>query len=133
SFSLLAKCCHDLDWLRYIVDAPPTRISSVGSLHHFHPGNRPAGAADRCLDCRIEAGCPYSATRLYAACLADPARHVWPLSVVTRDLTEAGLEKALREGPYGRCVYACDNDVVDHQVVTVSFQDGVTATLTMSA
>lgn len=133
SFSLLAKCCHDLDWLRYIVDAPPTRISSVGSLHHFHPGNRPAGAADRCLDCRIEAGCPYSATRLYAACLADPARHVWPLSVVTRDLTEAGLEEALREGPYGRCVYACDNDVVDHQVVTVSFQDGVAATLTMSA
>jgi predicted dehydrogenase len=133
SFSLLAKCCHDLDWLRYIVDAPPTRISSVGSLHHFHPGNRPAGAADRCLDCRIEAGCPYSATRFYAACLADPARHVWPLSVVTRDLTEAGVEKALRDGPYGRCVYACDNDVVDHQVVTVSFQNEVTATLTMSA
>ena len=133
SFSLLAKCCHDLDWLRYIVDAPPTRISSVGTLHHFHPGNRPAGAADRCLDCRIEADCPYSATRLYAACLADPSRHVWPLSVVTRDLTEAGVEKALREGPYGRCVYACDNDVVDHQVVTVSFQNQVTATLTMSA
>ena len=133
SFSLLAKCCHDLDWLRYIVDAPPLRISSVGALHHFLPENRPPGAADRCLDCRVEASCPYSATRFYNACLADPRRHLWPLSVLTRDLTEAGVRAALRDGPYGRCVYACDNDVVDHQVVTVSFAGGATATLTMSA
>jgi predicted dehydrogenase len=133
SFSLLAKCCHDLDWLRYIVNAPPVRVSSVGALHHFHAGNRPPEAADRCLDCRVEAGCPYSATRFYNACLADPDRHVWPLSVLTRDLTEAGVRAALRDGPYGRCVYASDNDVVDHQVVTVSFEGGATATLTMSA
>ncbi|SCL26739.1 Oxidoreductase family, NAD-binding Rossmann fold [Micromonospora rhizosphaerae] len=133
SFSLLAKCCHDLDWLRYVVDAPPVRISSVGALHHFHPGNRPPEAADRCLDCRVEASCPYSATRFYNDCLADPRRHAWPLSVLTRDLTEAGVRTALRDGPYGRCVYATDNDVVDHQVVTVSFEGGATATLTMSA
>ncbi|HET6211392.1 MAG TPA: Gfo/Idh/MocA family oxidoreductase [Micromonosporaceae bacterium] len=131
--SLLAKCCHDLDWLRYIVDSAPIRVASVGGLHHFHPGNRPAGAADRCVDCAVEPGCPYSATRLYEACLADPARHEWPLSVVTADLTEAGVRTALRDGPYGRCVYASDNDVADHQVVTVSFERGVTATLTMSA
>ncbi|MGC5022023.1 Gfo/Idh/MocA family protein [Micromonospora sp. DT47] len=133
SASLLAKCCHDLDWLRYVVDDVPVRVSSVGSLHHFRPGNRPEGAADRCLDCRVEARCPYSATRFYAECLADPQRRVWPLSVVTRDLTEDGVRLALREGPYGRCVYASDNDVVDHQVVTVSFAGGANATLTMSA
>jgi predicted dehydrogenase len=131
--SLLAKCCHDLDWLRYIVDAPPLKVSSVGALRHFHAGNRPDGAADRCLDCAVEPNCPYSATRLYAACLADPRRHEWPLSVLTRDLTPAGVEAALRDGPYGRCVYASDNDVVDHQVVTVEFAGGATATLTMSA
>lgn len=133
SFSLLAKCCHDLDWLRYIVDDEPVQVSSVGALHHFHSGNRPAGAADRCLDCAVESTCPYSAARFYSECLANEERHVWPLSVVTRDLTEQGVTTALRDGPYGRCVYASDNDVVDHQVVTISFAGGVTATLTMSA
>src|SRR6266536_2547735 len=131
--SLLTKCCHDLDWLRYLVGQPPVRVSSVGGLHHFTSANRPDGAADRCLDCAVESRCPYSAVRLYLGCLGDPRRERWPLSVVTTDLTEYGVRLALREGPYGRCVYACDNNVADHQVVTVEFAGGVTATLTMSA
>ncbi|MDH6464172.1 putative dehydrogenase [Micromonospora sp. A200] len=133
SSSLLAKCCHDLDWLRYIVDDTPVRVSSVGGLRHFRPDQRPEGAADRCLDCRVEPDCPYSARRLYHECLAAPERHIWPLSVVTLDLTADGVDRALREGPYGRCVYRGDNDVADHQSVTVTFAGGATATLTMSA
>ncbi|HEV2477096.1 MAG TPA: Gfo/Idh/MocA family oxidoreductase, partial [Candidatus Dormibacteraeota bacterium] len=131
--SILTKCCHDLDWLRYIVDRPAVAVSSWGGLHHFTAANRPAGAADRCLDCAVEPDCPYSAARLYLGCLGDPELERWPLSVVTTDLSERGVRQALREGPYGRCVYACDNDVVDHQVVTIEFEGGVTATLTMSA
>jgi len=133
SSSLLAKCCHYLDWLYHLVGQEPVRIASTGALRHFHPAQRPAGAADRCFDCGVEPDCPYSATRLYAACLADPERHEWPLSVVTPDLTPEGVAAALRDGPYGRCVYACDNDVVDHQVVTIEFAGGATASLTMSA
>ncbi len=131
--SLLTKCCHDLDWLRYIVGRPAVAVSSHGGLHHFTAANRPPGAADRCLDCAVEPACPYSATRLYLGFLDDPKRKTWPLSVLTTDLTEQGVRRALREGPYGRCVYACDNDVADHQVVTIEFDGGVTATLTMSA
>jgi predicted dehydrogenase len=131
--SLLTKCCHDLDWLRYLVGRPAVSVSSRGGLHHFTAANRPDGAADRCLDCAVEPACPYSAPRLYLGYLGDPKRKGWPLSVVTTDTTEAGVRKALREGPYGRCVYACDNDVADHQVVTIEFDGGVTATLTMSA
>jgi predicted dehydrogenase len=131
--SLLTKCCHDLDWLRYVVGRPAVAVSSRGGLHHFTAANRPAGAADRCLDCSVEPACPYSATRLYLGFLDNPKRRTWPLSVVTSDLTEDGVRQALREGPYGRCVYACDNDVADHQVVTIEFDGGVTATLTMSA
>jgi predicted dehydrogenase len=131
--SILTKCCHDLDWLRYIVGRPAIAVSSWGGLHHFTAANRPAGAADRCLDCAVEPDCPYSAARLYLGCLGDPERERWPLSVVTTDLTGRGVRRALREGPYGRCVYACDNDVADHQVVTIDFEGGVTATLTMSA
>ncbi|MFE9957120.1 hypothetical protein [Micromonospora sp. NPDC005299] len=93
----------------------------------------PPTAADRCLDCPVESGCPYSGARFYRSCLADPDRHEWPLSVVTRDPTPDGATAALRDGPYGRCVYAGGNDVADHQSVTVSFAGGATATLTMSA
>lgn len=131
--SILTKCCHDLDWLRYIVDRPALSVSSQGGLHHFTAANRPAGAADRCLDCGVEPDCPYSAPRLYMGFLGDAERERWPLSVVTTDLTAPGILQALRDGPYGRCVYACDNDVVDHQVVTIEFEGGVTASLTMSA
>jgi predicted dehydrogenase len=131
--SLLTKCCHDLDWLRHIVGRPAVSVSSRGALHHFTAASRPPGAADRCLDCAIEPGCPYSATRLYLGFLGDPKRQAWPLPVLTTDLTERGVRQALRDGPYGRCVYACDNDVADHQVVMIEFEGGATATLTMSA
>jgi predicted dehydrogenase len=131
--SLLTKCCHDLDWLRHIVGRPAVTVSSQGGLRHFTAANRPAGAADRCLDCAVEPTCPYSAARLYLGFLGDPKRERWPLSVLTTDLTAGGVRQALRDGPYGRCVYACDNDVADHQVVTIEFDGGITATLTMSA
>lgn len=55
----------------------------------------------------------------------------WPRSVVAHDPTVENLRIALEEGPYGRCVYHCDNDVVDHQVVSMQFEDGITVTLTM--
>ena len=60
-------------------------------------------------------------------------RKHWPLDVLTTDLTEKGVKKALREGPYGRCVYASDNDVVDQQVVNMEFAGGATASFTMTA
>ncbi|GAA4587494.1 Gfo/Idh/MocA family oxidoreductase [Planotetraspora phitsanulokensis] len=130
---LLAKSCHDIDWLLHVTGRRVERVSSFGSLKHFTPANRPDGAADRCLDCAVEATCPYSAPRLYLDCLNDPDRTFWPLSVVTSDHTEEGVRRALREGPYGRCVYACDNSVVDHQVVSWEFAGGGTVTFTMTA
>ncbi len=132
SFMLLAKSCHDLDWLRHVMGKPMRRVSSFGSLMHFRRDDRPAGAADRCLDCGVEAQCPYSARRIYLERFR--AGHTgWPVDVITSDLTEAGVTAALRDGPYGRCVYACDNDVVDHQVVNIEFDGGPTATFTMTA
>jgi predicted dehydrogenase len=131
--AVLTKCCHDLDWLRYLVGRPAVRVSSHGGLHHFTAANRPPGAAPRCQDCAVEPDCPYSAVRFYLGCLGDPDRENWPLSVVTTDRTEAGVRRALADGPYGRCVYGCDNDVADHQVTTIEFEGGAVATLTMSA
>lgn len=129
---LLAKSVHDLDWLNHIIGQPPIRVASFGGLHHFRPEKRPEGAADNCLDCAVEATCPYSAPRLYLSCLGDPARESWPLSTVTDARTPAGVLHDLRSSRYGRCVYSGDNDVVDHQVVAIEYELGTTASFTMT-
>ncbi|MFI6179065.1 Gfo/Idh/MocA family protein [Nonomuraea sp. NPDC051191] len=123
---LLAKSSHDLDWLAYVTGLRIEKVASFGSLGHFRPERRPAQAADRCLDCVLEPGCPYSAPRLYLNRGYD-----WPTSVLGEN--EEQVMDALRTGPYGRCVYACDNDVVDHQVLAMELTGGATATFTMTA
>lgn len=132
SSMLMAKSCHDLDWLTYILGRSPLLVSSFGALTHFTAANRPEGAGDRCVDCPVEHSCPYSAVRLYGGML-ERGEHRWPLSVLVDDFTAGAVDDALRRGPYGKCVYACDNDVVDHQVVALEFAGGATATFTMTA
>jgi predicted dehydrogenase len=134
SFMLLAKSCHDIDWIRYIMAERCQSVSSFGSLRHFRKAEKPpeAGDALRCLDCDYEPRCPYSAKKLYFGCL-ERGHTGWPVNVITFDLTPKGIEKALREGPYGRCVYECDNDVVDNQVVNMQFESGKTASFSMVA
>lgn len=129
---LLAKSCHDLDWIRYLMAKRCVSVASFGSLRHFRAEEKPAGAGERCLDCGVEANCPYSAKRFYLGRVAKGMLG-WPLHVVTHDRTAEGVREALRQGPYGRCVYACDNDVVDNQVVIMNFEDGSTANFTMTA
>jgi predicted dehydrogenase len=131
---LLAKSCHDIDWLCAIVGRPVERISSFGSLRHFRPESRPAGASDRCFTCAIEPSCPFSALRFYRRGLDSPGSGAeYMARVMSGDLTSESVERALQEGPYGRCVYASDNDVVDHQVVQLEFDGGVVVSFTMTA
>lgn len=123
---VLAKSGHDLDLLRWFAGAPPVRVSSEGALHHFRPQEAPPGASDRCVTCPVVA-CPYDARVIYRG--RDPDR--WPVTVLTAG--GASLEGALATGPYGRCVYHAQNDVPDHQAVTVTFGNGVVGQLTVSA
>lgn len=132
SFMLLAKSCHDLDWMSHMFNAPCDRVSSFGSLTHFRRDQAPKGSAARCVRCDVEAQCPYSAMRIYGGFLKQGLRG-WPLSVVTPHPSPATLRAALERGPYGRCVYRCNNDVVDHQVVAMEFAGGRTAVFTMTA
>lgn len=131
SSMLLSKSCHDLDWIRYLMGRRCLQVSSFGNLHHFRATEKPAGAAERCLDCAVEATCPYSAPRFYGQ-LLERGDSGW-LYVLTPKPSAETVTAALRNGPYGRCVYACDNDVVDHQVVTMLFEGGATAAFTMTA
>ena len=133
---ILAKCCHDLDLLQWYANSKCKSISSVGDLAYLKKENAPEGSTARCLDCPHVESCPYSAKKHYIDnwkyCNCPEDR--WPYNVVTQaPTTEEKIMKALREGPYGRCVYRCDNDVVDHQITTMTFENGVKATLTMTA
>lgn len=129
---LLAKSCHDLDWMRYIIGVPCQAVSSFGTLVHFRKEEKPQSAGDRCLDCGCEPECPYSAKKIYLGRVAQ-GRIGWPVDVLAPEVTQESVTEALRTGPYGRCVYACDNDVVDNQVVNMQFEGGKTASFTMTA
>lgn len=131
---LLSKSCHDLDWMRYIMGASCRSVSSFGELTHFKKDQKPpqAGNATRCLECQYEPQCPYSAKKIYLGRLAR-GETGWPVDVVVPEPTAESLTEALRTGPYGRCVYECDNDVVDHQVVNLLFEGGKTGVFTMTA
>ena len=168
---ILAKSCHDLDLIFYMVNSPTKTVHSFGELSHYRAENAPEGAPKRCTDgCPIEKECPWFAPRLYMR--AEPLARIslrsknlilrllgklnlnhpkfikflsylikplsslvnwnhWPATAITDELSPEGKMKALQEGPYGRCIYYCDNDVPDHQVVNLLFENGVTATLTM--
>ena len=130
TFMLMAKSCHDIDYISYLVDRPCLKVSSFGALNYFRRDKAPAGSADRCTDaCPLEPSCPYSAIKAYV----QSNREVWPASVVSHDHSAEAHMAAIRTGPYGRCVWKCDNDVVDHQTVNMLFAGDITATFTMTA
>lgn len=124
---LLAKCCHDMDILVWILGRRCKRISSFGSLTQFRADRVGPEIPARCTDgCPKEPECPYSAMRQYLGTNTG-----WPVSAIAVDLSYESRLKALQEGPYGRCVFRCDNDVVDHQVVNMEFEGGLTVAFTM--
>ncbi len=130
AFMLLAKSCHDLDYIAHLVNRPCRRAASFGSLTYFKAENAPPGSPARCTDgCPVEPTCPYSAIKAYTQGNLEG----WPTNTVAPVHTREAHLAALRTGPYGRCVWRCDNNVVDHQVVTLDFEGDITATFTMTA
>lgn len=129
---ILQKSCHDMDILLWLIGSKCKSISSFGSLKHFTAANAPDGAPEYCLDgCQHRETCPYYAPKIY---IEDEGSHTSVIrSVVSLDTSRAGLLKALEKGEYGRCVYRCDNDVVDNQVVNMAFDNGVTVAFNMCA
>ena len=134
---ILAKCCHDLDYLIWLCGSRCERVSSFGSLMYFKPENAPEGAARRCLDgCTAKENCPYDAEKIY---LTNPETGVlggnteWPIDILSEHPTEETIREAIQTGPYGRCVFACDNDVVDNQIVNMQMENGAVLSLIMSA
>ncbi len=117
---ILQKCCHDFDQFVWWLNKRCTGVSSFGNTFHFNAAHRPVGAADRCLECpaSVERACPYSARKIYL----ERQDYRYPFV----DKSDAAMRAMLKDGPYGRCVYACDNDAVDHQIVNLRFEGGIT-------
>ncbi|MDY4066590.1 Gfo/Idh/MocA family oxidoreductase [Bullifex sp.] len=134
---ILAKCCHDLDYLIWLCGSKCKSVSSYGSLSYFKAECAPEGAALRCLDgCKAKAHCPYDAEKIYLTNKDTGVLHgnvEWPVDVLSENPTEETIRAAIEKGPYGRCVFHCDNDVVDNQIVAMEMESGATVTLTMSA
>ncbi len=131
---ILQKCCHDLDLICWIVGRQPLCLSSFGHLTHFRADKAPEGATAYCLDgCKVKEKCPYDAETYirHFRQLPEGDRDRWPFYNVALNPTEERLYDALRRGPYGRCVYHCDNNVVDHQTVNIDFEGGICANLLM--
>ena len=128
---ILAKSCHDLDALQWLIDKKCLALTSFGSLKYFNEANKPPEAPPRCTDGCPVADCPYDARKLYLH--NDDQWWFRPCAVGHAMPTDEEVEAALKTGNYGRCVFQCDNDVVDHQVVNMLFEDGVTVMFSMSA
>lgn len=125
---ILAKSCHDMDLLLWLAGKRCKKISSFGELTFFKEGKAFENSGERCINCAIEETCPFSAKKIYYNAIGR-----WPASVISEIQTREAVEKAVAEGPYGRCVFRCDNNVVDHQVTIMEFEDGITATFNLSA
>lgn len=123
----ISKCCHDVDFIVWLTGSRARRVSSFGSLRHFRSECAPEGSAARCIDCSIEKGCPFSAVDLYRN------RRDWisNFDVKEGETIDIVIERELAEGRQGRCVYHCDNDVVDHQIVSIEMENDVTVNLSM--
>lgn len=125
---ILSKSCHDTDILRWIIDKPCKRVSSFGSLKLFRSEMAPKGSTDRCTNgCKVERECPYSAKKIYLE------QKSWLQHLNLEEVNEKTILRELQNGPYGRCVYRCDNDVVDHQISNFEFENGITAAFSMEA
>ena len=125
---IMQKSCHDLDILLWLTGSHCTKVAAFGSLSYFKESNAPAGSSDRCLTCPVAENCRFDARKAYL-----PALGGWPTDVVCLEQTEEALMEALRTGPYGRCVYRCDNNVCDHMSMIMEFENGVTATFSLTA
>lgn len=132
SCMLLQKSCHDMDILQWLIGKKCKKIQSFGNLTYFRKENAPEGSPEYCIEgCPKADTCPYNAVKLYL----DDKENDWFRTTSTKSAspTDEDVKKAISTTQYGKCVFKCDNDVVDHQTVNMLFEDDITVTFTMNA
>ncbi len=124
---ILAKCCHDMDIIRYLMGERCLSVNSYGGLHYFNEEHAPEGSAEYCSDCKYK-DCPYNAQKLYTTPGIKNFAGYFTLKWDDEEILEE-----LKGTQYDKCVFKTDNDVVDHQVTIMQFENGKTACHTMTA
>ncbi|HEX2847962.1 MAG TPA: Gfo/Idh/MocA family oxidoreductase, partial [Chitinophagaceae bacterium] len=128
---LLAKSCHDLDIIKWMLGKESQSIQAFGDLKWFRKENAPAGSTARCTDgCAIESTCPYSALKIYYR--KRQRTYVFDLPE-DKDKQGDAILDFLKTTDYGRCVYRMDNDQCDHYTTNILFKDNITASFNMEA
>ncbi|MFZ2905340.1 MAG: Gfo/Idh/MocA family oxidoreductase [Cyclobacteriaceae bacterium] len=128
---ILAKSCHDLDILRWMIGKPSKSIHAFGDLKWFTKKNAPEGSTARCTDgCKIESECPYSALEIYYR--KRHYNYVFDLPEDKEKQAEYVLDR-LKTTNYGRCVYRMENDQPDHYITNILFDNNITASFSMEA
>ena len=128
---ILAKSCHDLDIMRWMIGKNSKSIVAMGGLKWFRKENAPVGSTARCMDgCKVEGECPYSAMKIYHR--NRSWIYVFDLPEEKDKQGDAILEY-LRTTNYGRCVYHMENDQPDHYVTSIQFDNDITANFSMEA
>ncbi len=127
---ILAKCCHDMDILRYLIGEKCVSINSQGARTFFCEENAPKGATQYCSDCPNKDTCMYNAQKLYTT-----PEYKWTAGyfLTDGDNSDENILKQLKHSQYDKCVFLNDNDVVDHQATLMLFENGKTAVHTMVA
>jgi len=129
---ILTKSCHDMDIIPWLIGDSVKSVRSEGSLKTFKESNAPEGSTLRCTDdCKAKSTCKYNAEEYYLH-EKDPNKLDLFVKIISPvDKSVEARRKAIETGPYGRCVYRCDNDVNDHERVTINFNKDINAEYTM--
>ena len=130
---ILQKCCHDFDIINWLIGKKCLSVSSYGSLKYFNSKNAPEGSSSHCFDCKVKDSCPYDAYKIYITNENGIAsgNTDWPVNIIMENPTLEKVKEALKTSRYGRCVFRCNNNVVDHQVVNMQYEEDITVQLTM--
>lgn len=128
---IVAKCSHDTDIFNFLLNGKKCKkISSFGSLSYFTKKNMPEGAAKNCMeDCPHNKDCMYSAYKY----LEDRKTRQNFRDIIMRTKDKNAFLECLKNSPYSNCVYQCDNDAVDNQVITMEYEDDIMVSFQASA
>ncbi|MAF34283.1 hypothetical protein CMO91_00385 [Candidatus Woesearchaeota archaeon] len=135
----LSKSVHDFGILEFLAGD-----SAIGAISRALPPRFHSGAAywedvpDRCIEedgkrCGYgeRGSCPFDAVEYYTG--PNAMVSVAQAAQMCDAPSQADLLKVIQEGPYGRCIWHCDNDVVDAYEAEVLWAGGLRARFRLDA
>ena len=124
---MLTNSCQDIDMMINLSKGKCQKVSCFSDLRIFNWENFNTKMSENCFRCGEEESCPFSAKKIYLQedKFINNSVHINP--------TKDNLEAILKQGPYGKCVFYCDNDVCDNLTSIFKFDNKVTSNFNINA